>query len=321
MISNRTATARVKKLLDGASSVRPHRIAVIVLTWNSIDHIDMCLESIARSTIPVTTLVVDNASSDGTASHVKLLWNESIAVFETGENLGYAGGNNLGMRIAQDAHADFVVLVNPDAVLALNCIEELVSVLELNPQVGLVCPVICHASTDTVWYAGSDVNDISGSVYHLHQGTEVNLLPSDPFVTGRANGCVIGLCLDRLSEVGFLDERYFLYYEEAEWSLRVRKFGLTVMVVPQARAWHDAGHGMGGASPTYQYYMARNRLLFVSQHGTRGVRAALPQAAKDTALTLLHVAQHHRSRLWPCTYAAISGYFDFFRGRVGIRAR
>ena len=85
--------------------------------------------------------------------------------------------------------------------------------------------------------------------------------------------------------VGPFDERYFLYDEKTEWSFRMRRHGLRILIVPQARAWHNAGHGVAGGSAAYHYYMTRNRLLFVSENGEFGACAALYRSAKDSILT------------------------------------
>ena len=232
-------------------------------------------------------------------------------------NLGYAGGNNLGLSMARTASAAFTVIINPDASIDPDCIGRLVDVLESDPSVGLVSPAICYASSDLLWYGGSDIDRLSGTSYHLHEGSPLTSLSDHPHDTGRASGCMLALVPDRIQEAGLLDERYFLYYEEAEWSLRIRAQGLRIVVVPTAVAWHDVGHGIGGVNPTYQYYMTRNRLLLASQHGSRGAIGAVPFSLRDTAITMLAIARSNRTALLPCGLAILKGYLDFVRGRFG----
>jgi len=279
----------------------------------------MCLDSLRRSTGRVATLVVDNGSTDDSASKVEAREDPDVVVIRTGTNLGYAGGNNLGLSMASTASAGFTVVVNPDATIDPNCIGRLVDVLRSDPSIGLASPAICYASSNLLWYGGANINPITGSSYHLHEGSPLSSLSEHPCDTGRASGCILALAPDRIKEAGLLDEQYFLYYEEAEWSLRIRAHGLRIVLVPTAVAWHDVGHGSGGVSPTYQYYMTRNRLLLASQHGSHGALGALPVSLRDSAISLLAIARGSRTSLRSCGMAILQGYLDFVRRRFGQR--
>jgi GT2 family glycosyltransferase len=295
------------------------RIVAITVTWNSANHIDQCLDSIRASSVSVATLVIDNGSTDGTASNVEARANSAEVVVRTGANLGYSGGNNRGIAIATEAGADVCVLLNPDAHVSPNCIEILANTVGSDASIGLVSPVICYQDSNRVWYGGSDIDASTGSTHHLFEGDEWGALPSAPFETGRVSGCVMAFAAMRIREFGYLDERYFLYYEEAEWSLRLRNSGLRIVVVPTAVAWHDAGHGSGGISPVYQYYMTRNRLLLASEYGEFGARGALLSSARATVVNLLGLWKRRDPALAPCMSAIASGYLDFARNRFGPR--
>lgn len=315
-----TSEQRLRAVLDRLTIDGNDRIVAIIVTWNSNDHVHRCLDSIAKSTVPVATLVIDNHSTDDTASHVEARQDPACIVVRSGSNLGYAGGNNLGLSLTAGAGAGFVVIVNPDATVEPDCVSRLAGSLRSDDAIGLASPAICYASTDRLWYGGSDVDLTTGAAYHLWEGRQLASMPEQPYETGRASGCVLALVPDRLRSVGFLDERYFLYYEEAEWSLRVREHGLRIVVVPAAVARHDIGHGAGGANPTYHYYMTRNRLLLASQCCDHGAIGALPGSLRDTLITLVTLTRTHRPALLSCTSAILGGYFDFARRRFGRRA-
>jgi GT2 family glycosyltransferase len=315
-----SAVGSLRDQLDNLFGRRSDRMVAIVLTWNSSDHVDACIESLINSTVPIAVLVVDNHSNDDTAATVEARWGSTVSLAKSSENLGYAGGNNVGLSIAREAEADVAFLVNPDATVHPRCLEELARCLADTPSAGLVSPAICYSGSDRLWYAGSDFDAVTCTAYHLNEGEPYHSLPDPPFDTGRASGCVLGFRLDVVDRMGALDERYFLYYEEAEWSLRMRRGGLRIVVVPSARAWHDAGHGQGGVSRTYQYYMTRNRLLIAKQHGNRGVRGAIPSSIRDSLVTLRSIARDEPSSFWPCLRAMASGYVDFLRGRFGPKA-
>jgi GT2 family glycosyltransferase len=310
----------LRAVLDRLTVDGNDRIVAIIVTWNSNGHVHRCLDSIGKSTVPVATLVIDNQSTDDTASSVEARQDPAIIVVHSGANLGYAGGNNLGLSLAARAGAAFVVIVNPDATIEPECFNRLVELLRSDETIGLASPAICYASSDRLWYGGSDVDRTTGTAYHLREGMPLASLPKQPYDTGRASGCMLALVPERIKSVGLFDERYFLYYEEAEWSLRIHEHGLRIVVAPAAVAWHDVGHGTGGANPTYHYYMTRNRLLLASQHCDHGAIGALPRSLRDTLITLITLARQHRSALVSCGSAIFVGYIDFARRRLGQRA-
>jgi GT2 family glycosyltransferase len=314
------ASRVIRDRLDHLSKIGADRIVLVILTWNSELYVQDCLKSIGTSSVPVATLVVDNASSDGTVGLIQSMPDAPLFIVETGSNLGYAGGNNIGTEIALAAGADVVILINPDAILHEDCIEILSSTLRTEPTAGLVSPAICYANSETIWYAGSEVNLDTGTAFHLEDFAYRNVLPQLPFETDRANGCVLAFRSEIVSNVGLLDERYFLYYEETEWSVRVRNHGLKVLVEPRALAWHELGHGKGDENPTYFYYMTRNRLMLVSQYGRKGVRTALLPSLHGSLWSIRELARSHPRRLWACSCAIFWGYVDFCRHNYGARA-
>src|SRR5665213_329236 len=232
-------TAALRTVLDRVEGTDNPRVVVIVVTWNSSNHIVDCLYSIFKSSARVATLVVDNGSSDGSVAAVQGRADPDVLLVRSATNLGYAGGNNLGLSLASTAGAEFAVIVNPDATMEPNCIRNLVDVIRSDSTIGLASPAIHYAGSDRIWYAGSEVHPVSAAANHLHEGAPLARLSASPYETGRASGCVLALALGRLNDVGLLDERYFLYYEEAEWSIRVREHGLRIVVVPKTLASHD----------------------------------------------------------------------------------
>jgi GT2 family glycosyltransferase len=320
-VGREEAVRSVRVQLDESQSEQMWRVVVVIVTWNSSNHINQCLESLRGSTIPVAVVVVDNGSCDGTVDLVRTYRGRPVTTVETGANLGYAGGNNVGLEVARAAGADVVFLINPDATVDPGCLEALVPLLIAGDAVGMVSPAICYSGSDRIWYGGADFDPVRCTTYHLNEGRACTSIGKAPFETVRASGCVLGVRSDVVEQIGYLDERYFLYYEETEWSLRMRRAGLRIVVVPLARAWHDTGHGRGSATATYQYYMTRNRLLIAKEYGKRGLRGVLSASVRDSAITLLATARKARSSFWPCVSAVAHGYVDGLRGKVGARAQ
>jgi GT2 family glycosyltransferase len=262
----------------------------------------------------VTIVVVDNASSDETVAIVKEFFHKVI-VIETGVNLGYAGGNNVGLRYAQAGGYDFALIANPDCTFSKSCVPALVGALIRHPNVAAASPVIFRADRQTLWYAGADLDVRRGTSYHV---TELpRPLPgSDIAITGRANGCAMLVRLSTMRALGLFDERYFLYYEEVEWCARCARSGMSIALVPEAVAFHDVGHGVADMSQSYHYYMTRNRLMFIQQHGGH-ILPVLPYCLYTSLRTVAFIMRRSVRQGMVQVGSIVKGYVDFARGRAG----
>lgn len=289
----------------------------IVVTFNSGRYISQCLESLVGSLPSRHIVVVDNASSDGTVDVVRQGFPQ-VTCIETGSNLGYAGGNNVGLRYALANDYEFALIANPDCTFGESCVATLVAALQDRPEVAAVCPLIFRGDGRTLWYAGAELDLRQGSSPH-----RTDLPPasrdSEIIMTGRAYGCAMLVRLSAIERVGLLDERYFLYYEEAEWSARCARVGLYVAVAPGAIARHDMGHGTADMSPTYHYYMTRNRLMLVRQYSGR-VWAALPSCFRASLQNLASTKRRSFRQAMVQLGPIMKGYIDFARGRTGCQA-
>ncbi len=301
-----------------SSVSNPPKTIAIIVTWNSDRYICACLASL-RSTSPTTTLlVVDNASSDDTIAKVRDEFPD-VMIIESGGNLGYAGGNNIGLRFAKAHDFDYVFIANPDCTFGDGCVSALVAAIESRRDLAVVSPIIFRADRTSVWFAGGDIDFRRGTATHVETIAKTANGTSDVISTQRANGCAMLVRLGAIDLVGLLDERYFLYYEEVDWCVRFARCGFAIGVVASANAFHDVGHGAGGRSESYRYYMTRNRLLFVCQYSGH-VLAALPYCLR-TSLDYVVDGSRREPRVGIGHLGSvIKGYVDFARGKVGSQA-
>lgn len=250
-------------------------VSIIILNYNGTKDTFACLESIQKLQVigyKLQVVVVDNGSKE--KLKVK---NEKCKVIRSEENLGFSGGNNVGIRYALEQGADYIIILNNDTQVDKNLVEELLEVAESDKKIGIVVPKIYFAKghefhksrykeTDrgkVIWYAGGnmDWNNIIG----FHRG--VDQVDHGQFEktesTDLATGCCMMVRREVLENVGLFDEAYFLYYEDADLSIRVKKAGYKIMYVPKALLWHlNAGSAGGSGSSLQDYYISRNRLLF-----------------------------------------------------------
>jgi len=277
--------------MDNTSSRR--RVAAIVLCYNGIDLTLDCLASLQKQDYPrLDVLVVDNNSQDGTPEIVASIY-PRVKVIKAGENLGYAAGNNLGMRSAMALGCDLFFLVNNDTLLSPDCVSSLVQALEANPQAGVAGPMvytfegskrISSAGGMIDWRRASAENVGAGEIDHAQYGSR----PVD-FV----NGCGLMVTRAAIESAGLLDPSYFMYWEETDWCMRIHKAGFSILFDPQARMQHRATLQDNEQSPATIYYLTRNRLLFFARHARFASRPAILFSAVRGAL--LGIGKHRRS--------------------------
>lgn len=240
------------------------RVLIIVLCYNGIDLTLACLDSLSRiSYSDAHVLVVDNASRDATPARVRERFPQA-QVIETGANLGFAAGNNVGLRYALDHGYDYALLLNNDTEVAPDFLSALVDAAEADEQIGVVGPTIYyHERPDMIWTAGGQIDWQHGTSSMLGIGTLDQGQYALPAEVDFVSGCALLCKRAALERAGLLDERFFMYYEETEWCVRAARAGMRLLHVPAARIWHKIPLDARADQPYVAYYMTRNRLLFL----------------------------------------------------------
>jgi GT2 family glycosyltransferase len=280
------------------------KVAAVVLSWNGREDTLACLRSLEGEGVDV--IVVDNASSDGTADAVT-----GAELIRNDRNLGYAGGMNVGIRAALERGAEAVLLLNNDVEVEPGAIAALAAA---GDGAGAVCPVVVFADApERVWYAGASFDPRRG--YNGRHRTEI---PRTLAETERICGAAVLIPRATLQQIGDFDEGLFAYVEDADWSLRARDAGLPLRVTAASRVRHKVSASTGGqGSPDAIYYSLRNLLRVCERHAPLGPlgtwRRRLTALAAFTAQALL--GRQRRAGL----RAVRDGWRDFRRGRDGPR--
>jgi GT2 family glycosyltransferase len=244
-------------------------VDIIVLNWNGFRDTLECLDSLKNLSYPTyRVIVVDNASTDGSQALIRDQFPE-VTLIENSENLGFTGGNNVGMRRALMDGSDYVLLLNNDTELAPDFLRFLVEASESDSKIGIAGPIIYYYDhPQIIWSAGGAINRRKGQTWMVglnenDQGQFGHAYRDVDFVTG----CAMLVKMRVLKRVGFLDERFFAYYEEVEWCERIDRAGFKIVHVPQAKVWHKISIENRESSPLVHYYMTRNRLLLLKITG------------------------------------------------------
>ena len=255
-------------------------VALILVTFNHSDITLDCLQSLAALDYPrecLQIIVVDNASSDDTVSAIRTRYPE-VTLITNQENLGFAAGNNVGLRQALQTEARYLMLLNNDTVVAPDMLKKLIEVAEGDQHIGMITPVIYYFDEPhKIWCAGARLERRTGQTWRLRAEEIDSSTPEPVHDVDFASGCALCVRRAAIEQAGMLDARFFFYFEETEWCVRLARAGYRCTLVPGSQVWHKVSSSIQAGSPRVAYYMTRNRLLFLRL--TRPGLSGLPCAA------------------------------------------
>ncbi len=276
------------------------QIAVIIVNWNLKEDTLECLTSLSAlnlKDIKLLTIVVDNGSTDGTVAAIKKKF-PKVTLIENKTNLGFTGGNNAGIDYALNKNAEFVWLLNNDTVVNEYTLQELLKVFE--DGVGIAGSKIYFyrgrefhneryqpgERGKVIWYAGGNID--WKNMYGSHYGVDAvdigqfNKVTETDFVTG----CSMMISAKAFEKIGKLDEKYYLYLEDLDFSLRAKRAGFKLVFAPGSVVWHkNAGSSSGPGNLLHEYYFTRNRLLIGMRYASPRTKLALMREAAKFLIT------------------------------------
>jgi GT2 family glycosyltransferase len=210
---------------------------------------------------------VDNGSSDDSVPRFREQAAEDLILIENQENLGFAGGNNVGLGFAlEKLEPDYLLLLNNDTVVDPHFLEVLVDYAQQDESIGVVGPTVYYYhDPHKIAFLGGYINPCNGKILHYHLNEE-DEGQDDPRELDFVSGCSLLIKRETVNRVGLLDPQYFLYNEDVDWCLRAKKAGYQVCLVPSGKIWHKVSASAGKNSPTSLYYWGRNQFLLVKNH-------------------------------------------------------
>ncbi len=299
----------------------------IILNYKTKDETLACIRSIEDCIVPagvtLKLIVVDNASSDGIERAISTEHPE-IQFIQTGANLGYTGGNNTGIRwVLENGEPDsYIMIINNDTVFTKNFLVEMMSSAKRHPKAGIISPKIYFTreswpktildenrqpanateNDNIIWYAGGklDWDNIIGSgvgVDEIDRGQHDQEKQLDT-----ATGCCMLIPFFVMKRMKGFDDRYFMYYEDVDFSVRVKRLGYEIWFTPKAVMWHENSGSSGSGSKLHEYFQMRNRLLF-----------AFKYARLRTKLAVLREGVRMRSN--PPRWQGVKDFLSFHFGK------
>ena len=251
------------------------QISIITINYNGLKDTCELIETLPLEDKSLEVIVVDNASKEDEASIIEKRF-PKVKVIRSDKNLGFAGGNNLGIKAAQGKYLFFI---NNDTVFRsekgkvnsekfASAFQPLINRLESSPKIGLVCPKIRFAwGNNPIQFAGyTPLSRITVRNSAIGCGEPDNGQYDTAHPTPYAHGAAMMVKRDVIEKVGMMPECYFLYYEELDWSMIIRRAGYDIWYEPACTIFHKESQATGQNSPLRTYYLTRNRLLFVKRN-------------------------------------------------------
>lgn len=243
------------------------RVAIVVLNWNGWRDTLECLASLEKLNYPnYEVVVVDNGSTDGSQTMIRDAY-PGITVLEMGDNLGFAVANNYAIRYAINEGADFLWLLNNDTVVDTEALNALITEAVSDRRVGMVGSKIkWYYQPDTIGNAGGAISTSTARTWLVGAG-EADVGQWDmPRDVDWVSGCSMLASKELVEDVGLLDRRFFLFFEETDWAIRARQKGWRVRYQPKSTVWHKVSSSVKRDSPNMVFHFARSSVLFAKKH-------------------------------------------------------
>lgn len=241
-------------------------VSIITLNWNHTDVTCAFLESTRKLKYRNFEILVCDMNSDiDPAEQIHSLHVPNTTLLQSKKNLGFAAGNNWGMR---QAKGDFIFIVNNDTEVTPDLLDLLLEPFYADPSIGVTCPKIRYYShPNIIQYAGfSHMNSISGRAFSIgDKEVDTGQYDKSGYTFG-AHGCAMMVKRAVIEKVGMFPEKFFLYYEEWDWSSRIQKAGYHIYYQSKALIYHKESISVGKNSPLKTYYITRNRILYMRRN-------------------------------------------------------
>lgn len=285
-------------------------ISFITVCYNGFDDTCELIESLKQiiHSVSYEIIVVDNASRKDEASELQTRYPD-IKAIRSERNLGFAGGNNLGIR---EAAGKYIFLINNDTFIEEDGLSYLIERLENDVKIGAVSPKIRFAFPPrNIQFAGfTPLSYATLRNESIGFGCPDNGSFDTPHTSPYLHGAAIMLKREAIDKAGLMPEAYFLYYEELDWCVSLRRAGYELWYEPRFTVFHKESQSTGQSSPLRTYYMTRNRMLF-AQRNLRGTERILSLLYQWTFVVPKNTLLHAIRKEWKLAHAVLRGAYAF----------
>lgn len=288
------------------------KVTIVLVNYNGFEDTRDCLCSLQRINYSDwNVVVVDNCSSEIPSIETLEYIKKNSTFIQLDENLGFSGGNNVGIRYAIEAQSDYVLLLNNDTTVESDFLRILVDVAETNAEVGIVTGKIkFYSRPQYIWFGGGYFNPSDGTIGH-YRYNELDIeydevLRDITFATG----CLMLMPVEVIRNVGFMEEKYFLYSEDTDYSCRILQNNLRILFCEKAVIYHKVSASTGKNSNLSSYYTVRNKLYIIKKYVDNKTKAYAKMM-----LSIVRDILKGRKNIKPVLKAVV----DFANSKVGMK--
>lgn len=300
---------------------------VVIVNWNGLDDTIECIKTVKNISYPnYGIILVDNGSKDNPVDSVKKICKDIIFI-DNKSNLGFAEGNNVGIRVALDNEAKYIWLLNNDTIVHRDALTAMIDVGERIPKSGILgSKIYYYDKPDFIWFAGATINWKRAVSYHTGINQKDHPQYGDLKEVDRITGCSMVVKRELCENIGLMDEKLFLYVEEVDWCVRARNAGYKVIYVPDSKVYHKISSSTGeDFSIVYNYFNTRNFLYVIRKNMSFPVREYYLLNAifhklnecKGIVKEIIKPAFWMKGKRATIRYSRLRGVIDFVTGRMG----
>ena len=293
-------------------------VSIITINYNGLEDTCALIETIPFNE-KLEVIVVDNASKNQEADTIAQRYPQ-VKVIRSERNLGFAGGNNLGIKAAQ---GKYLFLINNDTIFKEFSIQALIDRMETSPAIGIVCPKIRFAwGNNPIQYSGySRLSRVSVRNHSIGFNEDDRGQYETAHPTPYAHGAAMMIRRDAIEKVSLMPECYFLYYEELDWSMMFTRSGYQIWYEPKCTIYHKESQSTGQNSPLRTYYLTRNRLMLVRRN-PQEFNKTLAYIYLICIVALRDILKYTFSARFDLLKATIQGLWDFiFKRNTSINSK
>jgi len=288
------------------------RLSIITINYNGLKDTCELIDTLPLEDKSIEVIVVDNASTQDEATVIEQRYPQ-VKVVRSKENLGFAGGNNLGIKAAQ---GKFLFFLNNDTVLKpqTSDLRPLITCLESSSIIGMVCPKIKFSwGSQLIQFAGyTPLSPITMRNKAIGCGETDQGQYDTAHFTPYAHGAAMMVKKEVIEKAGLMPECYFLYYEELDWSMMIRRSGYKIWYEPACTVFHKESQATGQNSPLRTYYITRNRLLF-TQRNQQGMAKYISYLYLISLVATRDMLKYAFLRRWDLIRATTRGIVSFIK--------
>ncbi len=285
-------------------------IYIILINYNGFEDTCECLNSISKCNYEnYKVLIIDNNSQDASGKMLQKIFPQHEYIFNN-DNVGFAAANNIGYKYALTKQAEYILLLNNDTVIDTEMILNLI--INCKKDTVAVPKMYYYDNKSVIWFAGGKILENKGTVKHLGERETDSQVYLEKKLISFATGCCMLIHKDILNKIGLFDENYFMYCEDFDFSIKLKKSSFKILFCPKAILWHKVNASTKNSNNISKYYLTRNRFYLLNKNKDYfNIISIIYSYITRLILILKEICIGNNSKIY------IEAWIDYKKGHMG----